>query len=131
MLPNSPQLSNFTYFVQLMIEENNHIISTNGIKMLTALIKNRSTLIPVSFPLLFLFRKFKMHKTHATNANLFQLVEVLLCSNRCQDLMNAVFEGMSSPETKANLKYGCVMSFLRIFSYFYDQVDLFGSYCIG
>lgn len=70
----TPQLANFSYFIQLMIEDNNQIISTNGVKVLTVLIRLRSQLLPVSFPLLFVFRKFKMHKTHATNANLFKLV---------------------------------------------------------
>ena len=64
--------------------------------MLTSLIKNKSQLINSSFPLLFIFRKFKTHKTHATNANLLNLVEALLCSNRSQDLMNAVLEGIGS-----------------------------------
>lgn len=70
----TPQLSNFSYFVQLMIEDNNQIISTNGVKMLAELVRSRSQLLPVSFPLLFIFRKFKMHKTHSTNSNLFRLV---------------------------------------------------------
>jgi hypothetical protein len=73
-LPLSGNLSSFCYYIQLMIEFNNQIISTNGVKMLTSLIKNKSQLINSSFPLLFLFRKFKTHKTHATNANLLSLV---------------------------------------------------------
>lgn len=73
-----------------MVESNNQIISTNGVKMLTALVRNNSSLLGSSFPLLFLFRKFKVHKTHATNANLLNLVDVLLCSNRADDLMSAV-----------------------------------------
>jgi hypothetical protein len=71
---STPQLSNFSYFVQLMIEDNNQIISTNGVKILTILVQARSQLLPSSFPLLFIFRKFKMHKTHATNFNLFKLI---------------------------------------------------------
>jgi hypothetical protein len=73
-LPNSPQLSNFSYFLQMMVEDNNQIISTNGVKMLRTLVATRSQLLPSSFPLLFLFRKFKLHKTHATNLNLLKLV---------------------------------------------------------
>lgn len=38
---------------------------------------------------------------------------------------------MGIAENKANLKYGCIMSFIRIFCYFYDQQDLFQKYCIG
>lgn len=45
--------------------------------------------------------------------------------------MGAVLEGMGIAESKANLKYGCSMSFIRIFCYFYDQQDLFERYCIG
>lgn len=30
----TPQMANFSYFVQLMIEDNNQIISTNGVKIL-------------------------------------------------------------------------------------------------
>ena len=78
-----------------MIEDNNQIISMNGVKTLTIFIARRSQLIPTSFPLLFIFRKFKMHKTHATNANLLKLVEALLCSNRSNDLMFAIYEGMT------------------------------------
>ena len=89
-MPASGSLSSFSYYTQLMIEFNNQIISTNGVKILTFLIKNKSQLITSSFPLLFLFRKFKTHKTHATNANLLTLVEALLCSNRSHDLMNAI-----------------------------------------
>lgn len=66
-----------------------------------------------------------MHKTHSTNSNLFRLVEVLLCSPRSTDLMAAVLEGMALAENKANIKYGCIMSFIRIFCYFYEQQDLF------
>ena len=99
--------------------------------MLTVLFKNRSQLIPHSFPLLFLFRKFKLHKTHATNLNLFKLIETILCSNRSSDLMAATCEGMGLGENKANLKYGCVATFLRVFCYFYQDRDLFSKYCIG
>ena len=73
-LPMSPQLTNFSYFIQLMIEDNNQIISTNGVKLLTALIDSRSSILPSSYPLLFIFRKFKLHKTHATNLNLLKLI---------------------------------------------------------
>lgn len=103
----------------------------NGVKILTVLVKARSQLIPGSYPLLFLFRKFKMHKTHATNFNLFKLIDVLVCSNRSNDLMSAILEGMNLGENKANVKYGCQMSFLRIFCYFYQLPDLFQQYCIG
>lgn len=84
-------LSNFCYYVQLMIESNNQIISINGIKMLTALVKQNSPLISTSYPLLFLFRKFKMHKTHSTNIYLFNLIEAILCSSKSNDLMNAIY----------------------------------------
>ena len=119
-LGNCPQLSSFSYFLQLMVEDNNQIISTNGVKMLTALVNTRSSLLPTSFPLLFLFRKFKMHKTHSTNLNLLKLVETLLASNRAGDLMSAVLEGMNSPENKANIKYGCTISFIRVFCYLFE-----------
>ena len=62
----------------------------NGIKMLTALVKNKSAILNPSYPLLFFFRKFKTHKTHATNFNLLTLVEALLCSSRSNDLLNAI-----------------------------------------
>lgn len=67
----SGSLSNLSYYVQVMIEDNNQIISINGIKILVALVRRRSQLLPHSFPLLFLFRKFRMHRTHSTNAQLF------------------------------------------------------------
>jgi len=72
-----------------------------------------------------------MHKTHPVNAALLSLVDVLLCSNRSNDLMSAVFEGMGSQANKANLKYGCIISFIRIVSYFYRSEELFNQYCIG
>lgn len=75
ILPASPQLTNFSYYIQLMIEDNNQIISMGGVKMLTVMVRNKSQLLPQSYPLLFIFRKFKMHKTHATNLHLFRLVE--------------------------------------------------------
>jgi len=93
--------------------------------MLTALVRARSQLIPPSFPLLFIFRKFKMHKTHPLNATLLILVDTLVSSARSNDLMNAIFEGMGSLETKVNLKYGCTICFIRIFCYTFNQEKMF------
>jgi len=45
--------------------------------------------------------------------------------------MSAIHEGMGGIENKANIKYGCIVSFLRIFCYFYGEEKLFKSYCIG
>jgi hypothetical protein len=45
--------------------------------------------------------------------------------------MAAILEGMNLGDNKANIKYGCHMSFLRIFCYFYNQPALFGKYCLG
>jgi hypothetical protein len=79
-----------------MIDDNNHIISTNGVKVLTYLIKKSNLsnpihcLIPTSFPLLFIFNKFKLHKTHPVNTVMLELVDSILSTSRLQDLIHAI-----------------------------------------
>lgn len=93
------QLPNFSHILRLMIDENNHIINMNGIKCLIAIFGRerndgvvKNSLIPVSFPLLFLFNKFKSHKTHPINSLLLGLIEAILQSpiNRVNDLFLAM-----------------------------------------
>lgn len=50
----SNQLSNLSHIIRLMVESNNVILSTNGLKILKILIKNNSPYIPRSYPLLFI-----------------------------------------------------------------------------
>jgi hypothetical protein len=112
-----------------MIDDNNHIISTNGVKVLTYLInKSKSissnnnpihSLIPTSFPLLFIFNKFKLHKTHPVNTVMLELVDSILYTSRLQDLIHAIHEGLSSIGSKANVKFGCSLSYFRILSLIY------------
>jgi hypothetical protein len=45
--------------------------------------------------------------------------------------MAAILEGMALTDNKANIKYGCIISFLRIFCYLYQEEDLFTAFCIG
>lgn len=54
-----------------------------------------------------------------------------MCSNRSGDLMAAIYEGMNLADNKANIKYGCYMSFLRVFCYYYRDEELFAGYCLG
>jgi hypothetical protein len=49
------QLSNLSYIIRIMIESNNAITSTNGLKLLHLLSTENSQLLPRSFPLLFIF----------------------------------------------------------------------------
>jgi hypothetical protein len=110
-----------------MIDDNNHIISTNGVKVLTHLIKksiltnNLSSLIPTSFPLLFIFNKFKLHKTHPVNTVMLELIDSIAPTTRFQDLVHAIHEGLSSIGSKANVKFGCALSFFRLISLIYKN----------
>lgn len=64
-----------------MIDDNNHIININAIKCLVAIFNkekenscyNKPSLVPASFPLLFIFNKFKSHKTHPINSLMLSL----------------------------------------------------------
>jgi hypothetical protein len=115
-----------------MIDDNNHIINVNAIKCLVAVFGQeakdamKASLLPVSFPLLFLFTKFKSHKTHPINALLLTLVEAILQSspNRVTDLFFAISEGLSSAGSKANVKFGCALAFFRVISLLYQNEDL-------
>lgn len=124
MAANS-QVGNLSYFTKVMIEDNNHIISTNAVKILTYLIKSQSPLLPQSFPLLFVFQKFRLHKTHPVNATLLTLVDAAIISPRSNDLFSAVIEGMCSSSAKANIKYGCIVTYIRIVSYYFADRELF------
>jgi hypothetical protein len=86
----------------------------------------KNSLIPVSFPLLFIFNKFKSHKTHPINSLLLTLIEAILqsTSNRVNDLFLAINEGLNSIGSKANVKFGCALSFFRIISLLYQNEDL-------
>jgi hypothetical protein len=118
-------MSSLSHNIRLMIEDNNHITSTNGIKMLNFLICKNSSLIPSSYPLLFLFNKFKSHKTHPINAILFGLIDTIVLTSRLSDILSAIVEGMNSQMTKANVKYGCFASFIRIASIIHEDYELF------
>ena len=82
-----------------MIDDNNHIINMNAIKCLIIIFEKekqdgvvKNSLIPVSFPLLFVFNKFKSHKTHPINSLLLGLIEAILQapSNRVNDMFLAI-----------------------------------------
>ena len=74
-----------------MIEDNNLIVSNNGLKILKVLLETDSPLIPRSYPLLFLFSKFKLHETHAVNVLLCELTDIILNSWRVENLFQAIF----------------------------------------
>lgn len=94
-----------------MIEDNNIIISTNGLRIFKVLIEIDSNLIPRSYPLLFIFSKFKLHQTHQVNTLLCDLTDAILNTWRVHDLFQALSDG--STNTKANIRYGCCVVFVR------------------
>jgi hypothetical protein len=117
-----------------MIDDNNHIINVNAIKCLIAIFDKekddgllKNSLVPASFPLLFLFSKFKSHKTHPINFLMLSLIESILqsSSNRVSDLFQAISEGLSSSGSKANVKFGCSLTFFRVISLLYKSEDLY------
>ena len=52
-----------------------------------------------------------MRPTHPVNLLLYDLTDSLINSHRATDLFQAIAEGGSS--TKANIKYGCSVVFVR------------------
>ena len=108
-----------------MIEDNNHIISTNGIKILSTWLRNDSTTnkIPNSYPLLFVLSKFKSHSTHPINTILYEWSDSVIIGGRLIDLMQALADGLGS--NKGNVKYGSAMICLRITSVMLKDEDLF------
>lgn len=88
------QLGNLSHLIRVIIESNNVILSLNGLKLLKLLVEISSPLLPRSYPLLFLFEKFKLHATHQVNQLLYDLSNsLLLCNaistNRNVDLLLA------------------------------------------
>ena len=108
-----------------MSESNNHILSTNGLKILKILIENNSPLLPRSYPLLFIFEKFKLRATHQINQLLFELCDSIVASGyyRTVDLLQAIYEGGNTK--KANVKYGSTLSFIRIFCILERNEDMY------
>jgi hypothetical protein len=105
-----------------MIDSNNVIFSTSGLKILKVLTENNCQLIPRSYPLLFIFEKFKLHATHQLNQLIYEVCDsFLLCNSasasRNVDLIQAVGEGANNK--KANVKYGCFMVFVRAVAILY------------
>ena len=127
ILPNLPpnQISILSYVVRVMSESNNHVLSTNGLKILKILIDHNSNLLPRSYPLLFIFEKFKLRASHQINHLLFEICDSIVVSGipRTIDLLQAVFEGGNIK--KANVKYGSVMVFLRIAAIVARNEDFF------
>ncbi len=123
-------MPNFSHILRLMMDDNNHIINVNAIKCLIAIFEKerqdgvvKNSLVPVSFPLLFVFSKFKSHKTHPINFLMLSLIESILQSspNRVNDLFMAMSEGLSSGGSKANVKFGCALAFFRVISLLYKN----------
>ena len=115
--------------IKIMIEDNNLIVSNNGIKMLKVLVESDSPLLPRSYPLFFIFQKFKLRPTHPVNLILYELTDTLLNSHRATDLFLALAEGGSN--TKANIKYGCSIVFVRCVILLSEDEELFGEFCQG
>ncbi len=99
--------------IRAMIEDNNQIICSNGLKMLTTLTANNHQLLASSFPLHFIFSKFKTHETHPINSLLLNLVTALIQNgSRITDLLIGIQDSLK--ETKANVKYGASMSLFEL-----------------
>lgn len=123
------QLITLSHVIRLMIEDNNIIVSTNGLKMLKMLIESDSNLLPRSYPLLFIFLKFKLHSTHPVNSLLCQLTDLILNTERASDLFQAICDGSSS--TKANVRYGAAIVLVRSVLLINKESEMFYEVCQG
>ncbi len=67
-----------------------------------------------SFPLGFLFNKFKSHRTHPVNGLMMELVEAVMGTGRVGNLVYAIGEGLAAQGGKMNVRFGCALAFFRV-----------------